>query len=500
MNWNREYLKFWIKDRRLIDRTRDDGRLDDTRIHDAIEDALIQVGLDCSLIGETLRFPIVSGQWEYPMPDNVNDIRAARFIDSSGNYQRLHYTSSNKLINGRNPSTDTSGEPIFFSYPRFQGRVLSLWAGAPPTSDYVAESHVTTARIRTVQDSGINFGKTLSGERISPGRVVHNMTDDSYGYVEVLDLITTTSSGTATSGTNTNTLEDTGATFSTDGVAIGDIICTPSSGTVTGYAFVTAVTETKLTYDDFYASNTALRFASGDTYKVGKAQKIRLSEDTPHPGLREGATNDFTVGSAKATITGTTFTDTTVTGSSTSGAEAGDIAIASGGSHGLVEEVDDNELTVDKWIGGTPSAAESVVCKECDKYQIQTEFKVEKVLQLAPTPSSGDSTGDESIEILCNVLAKLPTRDSDPIEIPQHYMELLLTCLEWKASRRAGDELGMVERLEARYYTKMPAYQKDVYRPPVETVMTAFGNRRRGRVRESRYMTRAGWKWDIDSV
>jgi hypothetical protein len=40
----------------------------------------------------------------------------------------------------------------------------------------------------------------------------------------------------------------------------------------------------------------ATSFASGDTYKVGKATEIRLSESTPHPGLRNGADNTFGLG------------------------------------------------------------------------------------------------------------------------------------------------------------------------------------------------------------
>jgi hypothetical protein len=499
MAWDRQYLKDWIKDRRLMPRDKDDGRLPDSLINDAINDSLEAVGLRCSLIGNLRRFPLVADQWQYPMDDDVWDIRSAWYISSSGNRQPLAYISSNQLLDWRNPATDVSNEPIWFSYPHYQGRVLQFWAGATPVYDYIDASWVTASKIRTVEDSGVNFGKILDGTRIKPGDVVHNPTDDSYGYVEVLDTITNTTTGTATSGTSTNTLENTGKDFTALNVEVGDVICTPSSGVVTGYAFVKTVGTDTVTYEDYYSSDGSLRFASGDTYKIGKAQKIRLSEATPHPGLREGATNDFTVGSVKATITGTTFTDTTVTGSSTDGAEEGDVAIASGGSHATVSGVDDNELTVDKWIGGNPSTAETVTVKECDKYQVETNFQIERVIWLSPTPSGSDGVGDESIEILCNVQGHMPTKDSDPIELHIRYKEPILAALEWKAAERAGEDSGTIDRLETKYETKVSGFTGDVYRPPENHIMTVISNRRRGRrFGESRYMTRDGWKWDVD--
>ena len=500
MAWNRLYLKHWIKDRRLLPRDREDGRLTDDRIHEAINDTLNAVALDCNLLGERVRLALRAGQWEYPMPDNITDIRRAWFINSNGTRNPLGYVSNARFIDWRDPVDDDSTEITHFSYPHFQGRTLAFRADAPDTEDYVTQSWVTSSSIRTVIDSGINFGKTLDGTKLEPGMVVYNLTDDSYGYVEVLDTLTNTTTGTATSGTSTDTLEDTGKDFTALGVAVGDIICTPSTGVVTSYAFVKTVGTTTLTYESFQSSGSALRFESGDTYKVGKAQKIRLSEDTPHPGLREGAANTFSAGSAKATITGTTFTATTVTGSSTSGAEAGDIAIASGGSHAKVGSVADLSLTVDKWIGGIPTAGETVTVRECDKYQVQTEFRVEKVLWLKPTPSSSDTVGDESIELLVNSMINLPEEDDDPIEIPERYVDPILACLEWKAAERAGDARNVVDGLRAVYKFTVRSYTGDIYRPPVEHTMTAWGNRGySGQGMGVKHQTLSGAKYDLSA-
>jgi hypothetical protein len=501
-DWNRRFLKFWIKDRRLLDRETNDGRLDDTRIHAAIDDALRDVAGRCGLLGETRTMPLRAGQWEYPMPDDINDIRSVWFIDTNGTRVPVRYLSNSAFIAWRDPDDDSSIQPSFFTYPYFQGRVLSFRANAPPVLDFIDQSWVTTARIRTVQDSGINFGLTLSGERIKPGMVVSNITDGSIGYVEVVDITTNKSTGAATAGTNTNTLVDSTATFVTDSVAIGDAICTPDTGVVTGYAFVKAITnQTTLVYEGFQSSGSALRFDVGDTYKVGEAQEIRLSEATPHPGLRDGSSNTFAVGSAKATITGTTFTDTTVTGSATTGAESGDIAIASGGSHGLVGGVDDNELTVDKWIGGTPTAGETVTVKVCDKYQVQTDFRIERVLRIGPTPSNSDAVGSESLEILCNTEPRLPTQDDDPIELPRKFERPIQACLRWKAAERAGDEDAKVDRFELRYDTIVRQYQGDVYRPPLDAPLSAWSLRNRaGRFRGRRYTDSRGIPYDIDTA
>jgi hypothetical protein len=501
MQWNRQYLKYYIKDRRLMPREKEDQRLNDDRIHTAINEAMFEVAFRCGMLGELRTFPITANQYEYPMPDDINDIRRVWYKDASGNRLQMHYLPSSGILNGRDPDDDTSVQPSVYSYPYFQGPVLNFWAAAPNTDDYVAESWVTTGAIRTIKDSGINFGRELGGRRIKPGMIAVNLTDGSIGYVEVLDILTNKTDGTATSGTNTNTLEQTGKDFGALNVNVGDIICTPSTGVVTGYAFVTAVGTTTMTYGDFQSSGTAKRFESGDTYKVGVAQAIRLNEATPHPGLRDGVSNVFSVSATKATITGTTFTATTVTGSSTSGSESGDVAVASGGSHGAVSGVGDNELTVDKWIGGIPSAGEEVTVKECDKYRIQMDYRIERTMLIAPTPSTSDAAGSESIVVLCNTRPKFPEHDFDPIELPFQFLRPLEACALWKAAERAGDEESVVGTLEEKYERIVTRYQGDIYRPPIEEIMTAYGNRNHGsRARGRRYQDSRGIAWDITTL
>jgi hypothetical protein len=495
---NRLFFKHWIKDRYNIPRDRNDGLLSDLIIHDCINDAIKQVADDCHALPVIKRFPIRAGQWKYPMPEDVIRIAELYFIDSDGTRVPLDYCSREQFLAWRDPTDDTATDPEYYSYAEFASKVIQFYGKALPVYDYISSSHITSGTIRTVVDTGANFGLTLDGTHIAPGFIVQNLTDGSYGYVEVLDTNTNKTSGTATTGTGNNLLEDTGKNFTSLGVEAGDIICTPSTGAVTSYAFVKTVGTTTLVYEDYHdPDGSTARFAANNTYKIGKAQKIRLSMDTPHPGLREGAANVFTVGTAKVTITGTTFTSTSVTGSSTSGAEVGDTAIASGGSHGQVSAFAANSLTVDMWIGGTPLAGETVICYECDEYQIEGEYRTQRMLWLGPTPTTSDTLGTENIEVLYHACPEYPKKDTDLIELDEHYRELLQKAVEWKAGERTGKQAAEVAALKQLYDLDVRKYQGDIYGPPLRRPLTVWGNRNLAARRGVKDQTPNGVKWDL---
>lgn len=502
MAWDRMFLKDWIKDRNGIPRSKEDGLLTDTIINDAIEDAIKQIADDCRVMPTEKSFPLREGQWSYPMPDDLLRLRQVYFKDSDGTWYPCDYYSQDQFIANRDLEDDTSEDILYYSYAPFQSKVHHFYSNAPNIYDYLPDgkSYVTSKTIRTIVDSGINFGKTLDGVRVKPGDIGHNLTDGSYGYVYVLDTITNKiASSTATSGTNTRTLEDTGQNFTTSNVAVGDIVCLlNASGFVISYAFVKTVGTTTLTYEDFQDPDANKKsFASADTYKIGTAQKILLSIETPHPGLREGATNDFTVGDAKATITGTTFTATTVIGSSTTGAEANDIAIASGGSHGKVTTVAANQLTVDMWIGGQPADAETVTVKECDQYQVEGEFRTQRVMRVGPTPSQSDTIGSESMMVLYYACPKLPTVDSDPIEMDERYKDPVLAALEWKAAERIGAKHNEVNVLRDYYKLVSSEYRGDIDRPPLSQPLSAWNNRKLASRRGVKDQTASGRRWSL---
>ena len=494
---DRLYFKYWIKDRYTLSRDRDDGLLSNSIINDCIDDAIRQISKDCLVLPVTKVFPLRANQWKYPMPDDMIRIREIYFIDSDGTYVPLDYLSPEQFLAWRSTVSDTATDPIYFSYAEFASKVLHFYSQAAPIYDYLPSSHITSGSVRTVIDTGMNFGKTLDGSRVTTGSIVHNLTDGSYGYVEVLDIITAKTTGAATTDTGDGTLKDTTKNFTALGVEENDIICylTPALVT-TKYAFVKTVGTTTLTYEDFQDPDGVREdFVVTDVYKIGKAQKIRLTLDSPHPGLREGATNDFTTGDTKATITGTAFAATSVTGSVTTGAETGDTAIASGGAHGQVTAVAANSLTVDMWIGGTPANGEVVTVRQCDSYQVESEYRTQRVLWVGPTPNVSDTIGSESVLVLYHAVPELPETDADPIEIDEIYRELVCIALEWKAGERTGKPMQEVITLKGIYETMLRKYQGDVYKPPLREPLTVWGNRvgRRYGVRDQ---TPSGARWN----
>lgn len=488
----------------------------DSLFNEAIASAMKEVARDCRLLPDKWGLALVGGQYKYPLPEELDRIYAVYYIDSDGTHEQLDYMAEDNYLAFTDP-TEVQSEPQYFSYPHFETPVFELFAGAPPIYDYVTSSYITTASYRTVIDSGINFGRTKSGRRIRPGCYVNNITDGSGGFVQYLDMATAKTSGTATANTTTDTLEDSlPKDFDNDGVEVGDIVCTPSTGEVLAYAFVIEVGIDTLRYADVEgqdANGEAItRFESGDTYKVGTATECRLWFGRPvpegtrvshagwnHPGLRQGATNDFSVSATKATITGTTFTATTVTGSSTSGAEEDDIAIASGGSHGLVSGVDDNELTVDKWIGGLPSDAEAVTVVEADRYSIEDRFATQRQIWIGP-PSESAAEGSEDILLSGYRKPRMPLEDDDPLEIPEHYEQPLIACSKWQFADLQGIYSPVeVASYETLYIQEVKKYTGDVDRPPYNKPISPWRNRTRvARGYGRRDQTRNGLTWDTD--
>ena len=495
--WNREYIRNHVKSANTLSRSSSDGLLSDTILNEAIESALKLVAWDCNLKPKWKKLPLVADQYEYPMDERISRIRRVWYENSSGNRQPLDYLPPEQYMDWEDP-TETGTEPLYYSYPKYQGHVFQFYADAPPIYDYLSASYVTEATIRTIADSGMNFGKTLSGNRVRPKCVAVNLTDDSYGYVSHLNCPTAKTTGTATANTSSTILEDTTANFVTDSVAVDDVICKLSGTTVISYAFVTAVAATQLTYSGFEKmSESATSFASGDSYKVGKATEVWLSTATPHPGLREGARNYFYLSSAAATMTGTTFTNTTCTGSATTGAAADMIAIASGGSHGLITSVDDNELTVDKWIGGLPSAGETVTIYTSDKYQIQDKFTTERTMWIGPTADSSDVAGDESIIILYNERIQVPDEDDDPLEVDEMYEQPVLRCVEWQAATKTGIySVQQLAEFESVYRNTVRDYRGEVFAPPLGPINPVKNRRGRGR-RGYPHQTPNGLRWDV---
>lgn len=492
-------LKNRIKSSRGLTRDREDGLLTDDLIHEAIEESILKVGMDTRILQVTREFSLEEDVWKYPMPTDIHEIRSVWYKDSNGTKLPLGSCDQEQFYAGRDPDDDQSDQPSYYAYPIYESRVLQMLGLARPLHDYVRRSNVTTQHIRTAEDTAVNFGRTRDGTRMSPGDIVRNRTTNAYGYIEVLDTITNTTTGTATANTSSTILEDATKNFTALGVSEDDIICTPSAGVVTSYAFVTAVGTTTLTYEAIRGSATT--FSSGDTYKVGTAKKIRLSTDAPHRGLREGSSAVFNVGSETASMNATTFTDTRCTGSSPSGASVGEVAIASGGSHGVITVVEDTYIDVDEWIGGTPVAGETISIKSCDQYQVETRPQIQPVMWLGPTPNDSDANGVRSIEVIFIKQPFVPEYDWQMIDIPDKYRIALYKCCSWQAADLAGSlDITKVDRYQQSYEMEVAKLLGDSMDVPYGEVMTPYTNRIGRGVKATRYTTHSGVSYDVSAL
>jgi len=515
MSITRLQLKQRILSARGLTRARADGLLDDTLLTEAVRDAQELVVHDCNLfpIAETME--LQADKWEYPVPVEWLDVREVYFIDASGNRLPLGLVTQDEFVAGRNPATDKSLQPVYYAFPKYQRQVIQPFAQGPPEVDYVPESWVTSATIRTVVDTAINFGKTYTGRRISPGDIVWNRSDiadgsvgvdpdyGSYGIVEVLDIITTKVSGVAGASTSATRLHDGSKTFTSLNINEGDLICiTDADDVVITYGFVAedGVAANFITYEDLRGEGSTI--VATDVYKIGVAQKIRLSSAAPHRGLRGGANNRFTVGTATATLIGTTFTNTRVTGTgSLSSVSEGEIAIASGGSHGKVETVGSGYLDVDKWIGGVPAAGQTVTVRACDEYQVETRPAIERVISIGPTPTTTDALGKRSILILSNRRPLEAQYDWEELEVPEEYRRPLYAAAYWMAAELTGlYDPRALSAWAQQYEVTVSSYRGNANKTKINAVMSPWLNQTRGGGSSGRrYQSRNGMNWNVRS-
>lgn len=475
-------LKNYLKSSRGLTRGRNDGLLTDSLLQEGIGNAIEKVGRDNDLLPTTQKVPVVAGQWKVPIPENVTSIIGIYREDTNGSRLPLLSITQQQFDAGRDPSTDLALNPSQYAYPIYEGRPYQWYVKAPPNTDYTPTSRITAGSRRTIQDSGANFGKTWSGVRISPGDMVTNTPYDtpdaqSYGYVEVLDTITAKRNGGADAGTDSTKLVLDGAALSTFDVQVDDVIFSPATGVVKTYAFITEVDGTTAYYEDIRGELAA--FAVATSVKIGRANKIRLSADPPHRGLRNGARNYFSVASVSATLTATTFSDTRCTGSgSLTNAEDGQEAIAAGGSHGYITDIGANYVDVTSWHGGVPVNGEVVEVKSCDAYSIETEPRIQPVMYLRPTPSTSDAAGEEKLVVEFDIIPFVPTEDWQMIDIPPKYEDALRTCAEWQIARLTGTHSpAQVAQYKEVYDGETREHRSDIHEAPRSEIMTVWGNR-----------------------
>jgi len=467
--------KNWLKSSRGLTRDKEDGLVDDTILLEAIHDGIKTVAKDCSLLPTTQKLPLIAGQYEYPLPEQIVSLRAIYREDTNGRKLPLIQVTQEQFQAFHDADSLTAQNPAYFAYPIYRGRRYQFFVKAPANYDFLPTSRVTSGTVRTITDSGANFGRTLSGDRISPGDIVHNDSADSYGYIKILDMITSKTIKTCAAETDSSEIVAAATDWKTLGVKVDDLICYPSTGVPTTYAFVTGMSGGTLSYTDIRGTLSA--FTQALNVKVGVANKIRLNTDAPHRGLRSGSYNTFSVAAATATMTGTTFSDTRCTGSSTTGASAGQEAIASGGSHGYITGVGSNYVDVTCWIGGVPGDGEVVTIQTCDEYHIETRPMIQEEVWLRPTPSVSDAIGAERLWLDFDIEPYLPTKDYEYIDIPVKYKDAFTACIEWKVSRQTGTHKPRaIAEYKSLYDNEIAKFEGDIHVGATGDIMTVYKN------------------------
>lgn len=474
-------LKNYLKSSRGLTRGREDGLLPDSLLIEGIGNAIKRIAKDCDLLPTTKKVPLVAGQWKVPIPEEVRSIIAIWREDTNGSRLPLTSITQTNFDSGGDPSTNTSANPSQYAYPIYEGRRYEWYVKAPPNTDFTEVSRITNGSRRTIEDSGANFGRTLSGVRISPGDKVSNVTGDSYGYIEVLDVITNKGGGACAAGTDSDTVVVAGVDFDALNVKVDDIICYPSTGVVKSYAFVTDIVGNTLTYEDMRGTLSAFAQALG--IKVGQAQKIRLTTDPPHRGLRDGSRNFFQVVAETATLIGTTFTPTRCAGvGDLTNASVGQEAIASGGSHGYIEVVGSGYVDVTAWHGGVPVDGEIVLIKACDEYNIETAPRIQPVMFIRPTPSVSDALGEEKLTVHFDIEPYIPSEDYEFIDIPGKWEDGLRACAEWQVARLTGTHKPkQLAEYKQAYLDETGETRSDIHETPRSEIQSPWLNRQRMR-------------------
>ncbi|MHA1949167.1 MAG: hypothetical protein ACW99G_01665 [Candidatus Thorarchaeota archaeon] len=494
-------IKNHIKSSRGLTRNREDGLITETLLEEAVGNALRRVANDCDLLPTTQEFPLVAGQWQYPVPEEVNSIISVTRKDSQGNFIPLDQISQTAFDAGRDPVDDLAVDPTQFAHPIHDGRRFEFYVKGPPNNDFSEVSRITSGSRRTVIDSGANFGRTWSGQRISPGDVVHNHTGLSYGYVEVLDMITALRSGGCDAGTDSTKIVLLGTGLDTIGVKVDDIIVAPQTGVPKTYAFITEIDGTTAYYEAIRGELSA--FAVGTTVRVGTANKIRLSTDAPHRGLRTGSRNYFLLGDVTATLSSTVFSDTGCSCSGTSGVSVGQEAIAATGQHGYISAVAASSITVPYWIGGVPVNGTQVSIRAADEYSIMTEPRIQPYMYLRPTPSESDAVGEKRMRVHFESEPFIPTEDWQNVDVPIKFNDALLACTRWQTAVLAGTHKAReLQSFKAEYIDEVGEKNSDIHEVQKSEIMTVWGNRYRhaDQYGKANQGARSGIPYDISEL
>ena len=488
-----------------LGRSVSDDLITDTIIYDCINQAMDKLVIDLNINPHIFSLSRITGEWEYALPSDVLHIRNLFFFDDDSGWQPITYEAPDRFLTWFD-ETDTDDEPEIFSVFGRMGEVYRFSTeSAIPVNKFVHQFYVTQTETDILICQSAGFGMIESEEHVLRGDIVNNIRDDSWGFVNYLDMTTAKFSGTADAGTSSTLLIDAAVDFTSNAlsgtgarVKPGDVILRTDSSN-NSYAFVTAVAATQLTCTNIQGSNPF--FGVGNTYKVGTSDRIVLRQfGTSSGGLREGSDHTFTATDSGLAAAAATFTSDENASDTMARQDLADwntttittsmIALTNTGKSGKIRAVAADAIQVDYWVGGPPSNGDTVTFKTSDLFSIESKFATKDMLWMSPVPSETD-VGIERLRLLYNVIPTKPDSDTNKLEIPDRNREEFFACLDWMVSRRAG----IFSQAEiANYLVTYKVMLKDS-KPVAER---PSGQRRT--IAQARYGRRGGSKWGARGI
>lgn len=454
-----------------VSRISTDDLLNEVVLNEVVNDALDTVTDDLNLNMSMEAIGRLKDQWEYPLPDEILSLRGIYYLDTGNEWNPLDYLSPEEFLAGFDED-DSQPDPLVYSV--FGRTAEQYWwstDSGEPVNKFAPEFYVTVENNCIIICYGANFGvidfdlrRRRTGSRIQQDDVAWNISDDSYGFVDYLDMTTakvTNAAGTNVTATSTR-LSDTGNNFTTANVVAGDVIVRTSDNS---YAFVTEKqSDNVLLYTGM--QGPSISFLDEDGYKVGTADRVVLKQyGTSGGGLRSGTDHTFEYTDSTHAATSVTVSTDINTGDT--------LTIASGtfdttkittdmicfpstnDKVGKIRSVTSTVIKVDYWIGGAPTGTITVTFGTGDKFQVESKFRTLEQVWIHPASSEND-TNIERIRLLYVRAPNHPDTDDDPIELDDRYQLHLLNAMRWLMADRLGTQsVTEVAKYEAVYRARI---------------------------------------------
>lgn len=160
-DWNRLYLKNWLKSYRGLQRLEEDGLLTDDLIHEAIETAIRYFSQDCDVLKSLDTLSLIANQYAYNI-DELYNILAVLHKDSDGTYYSLKHITEKDFFVNRDVVDDTSEDPLYYAYPIYDNETSPFspqiyFGPTPNTSDAAGSPSILIIKtsVGTIPDNDL---------------------------------------------------------------------------------------------------------------------------------------------------------------------------------------------------------------------------------------------------------------------------------------------------------------------------------------------------------